>query len=229
LSIIKLNNIHVSVENECVKTNILRHIDLEVEQGSQLAIVGRSGSGKSTLLYVIGLLLSPSEGQYYLSGEDVGSLSASGRALMRCQQLGFIFQHYHLLPKFNVLENIMLPLTYLGTQAFSKQQMKSKALNTLNMMGLKHLAPQYPQMLSGGEQQRVAIARAMICEPPIIVADEPTGALDSTSGLMVLDHLDFVCKQRGTTVVIVTHDSSVADRCDRVVTIEDGTISNSPA
>ncbi len=195
-------------------------VSLHVSKGEFVAIVGASGSGKSTCMNIIGCLDTPSDGSYHLNGNDVSSLSAKELAHIRNRELGFIFQQYNLIPKLTVLENVELPLLYKGVKA---QRRKEMALEALERVGLADRFKKFPSQLSGGQQQRVSIARALAGNPPVILADEPTGALDSKTGKDVLEFLQKLNKE-GNTIVLITHDNSIADQIKRVVRIHDGKI-----
>ncbi len=195
-------------------------ISLNIYKGEFVAIVGKSGSGKSTLMNIIGALDVPTEGEYYLGGEDVSDMTDNQLAEIRNRMIGFIFQQYNLLPKLNLLENVELPLLYAGVDAAER---KERALNSLERVGLKEKWKNFPNQLSGGQQQRVSIARALAGDPSLILADEPTGALDSRTGREVLDFLKKLNKE-GNTIVMITHDNSIALEAERVVRIIDGKI-----
>lgn len=195
-------------------------IDLTIFRGEFVAIVGKSGSGKSTLMNIIGALDVPTEGTYLLGGEDVSHMSDNQLAEIRNKMIGFIFQQYNLLPKENLLENVELPLLYAGV---SKSERHKRAMNSLERVGLSEKWANKPKQLSGGQQQRVSIARALAGNPSLILADEPTGALDSKTSREVLDFLKEL-NQEGNTIVMITHDSSIALEAKRVVRIHDGRI-----
>lgn len=195
-------------------------INLKIERGEFVAIVGKSGSGKSTLMNIIGALDIPTEGEYFLGGEDVGGMSDNQLAEIRNQMIGFVFQQYNLLPKLNLLENVELPLLYSGMDTWDRRE---RAMESLERVGLKEKWKHYPKQLSGGQQQRVSIARALAGNPSLILADEPTGALDSKTGRDVLDFLQKLNRE-GNTIIIITHDSSIAMEARRVVRIHDGKI-----
>jgi len=195
-------------------------VSLHVSKGEFVAIVGASGSGKSTCMNIIGCLDTPTSGTYTLNGNDVSSLSDKELAHIRNRELGFIFQQYNLIPKLTVLENVELPLLYKGVKA---QKRKEMALEALRRVGLEDRCKKFPSQLSGGQQQRVSIARALAGNPPVILADEPTGALDSKTGRDVLEFLKLLNKE-GNTIVLITHDNSIADQINRVVRIHDGKI-----
>lgn len=195
-------------------------ISLSIYKGEFVAIVGKSGSGKSTLMNIIGALDVPTDGEYYLGGEDVSDMTDNQLAEIRNRMIGFIFQQYNLLPKLNLLENVELPLLYAGVDAAER---KERALNSLERVGLREKWKNFPNQLSGGQQQRVSIARALAGDPSLILADEPTGALDSRTGREVLDFLKKLNKE-GNTIVMITHDNSIALEAERVVRIIDGKI-----
>lgn len=195
-------------------------ITLTIGRGEFVAIVGKSGSGKSTLMNIIGALDVPSSGSYFLGGEDVGNMGDYQLAKVRNKMIGFIFQQYNLLPKLNLLENVELPLLYAGIGA---EERKEKAMESLKRVGLEEKWRNFPNQLSGGQQQRASIARALAGNPSLILADEPTGALDSKTSREVLDFLKQLNKE-GNTIVIITHDSTIAMEAKRVVRIHDGKI-----
>lgn len=195
-------------------------VNLSIGSGEFVAIVGKSGSGKSTLMNIIGALDIPTSGEYLLGGEDVGSMSDNQLAQIRNRMIGFIFQQYNLLPKLNLLENVELPLLYAGVSASER---KEKAMTSLERVGLKEKWKNLPNQLSGGQQQRVSIARALAGDPSLILADEPTGALDSKTSREVLDFMQQL-NDEGNTIVMITHDSSIAMEARRVVRIHDGKI-----
>lgn len=195
-------------------------ISLTISEGEFVAIVGKSGSGKSTLMNIIGALDVPTSGTYYLGGEDVSNMSDDQLAEIRNRMIGFIFQQYNLLPKLNLLENVELPLLYAGV---SREERQERALRSLERVGLKEKWKNMPNQLSGGQQQRVSIARALAGDPSLILADEPTGALDSRTSREVLDFLKNL-NEEGNTIVMITHDNSIAVEAKRVVRIHDGKI-----
>lgn len=195
---------------------ILQQIDLRIEQDSTVAIVGSSGSGKSTLLGLLAGLDTPSSGSIQLLGQELSTLSEDERASLRQQYVGFVFQSFHLLPHLTALENVLLPLS------LSKNTDTTWAKNCLEQVGLGHRLHHTPKQLSGGEQQRVAIARAFACKPKILFADEPTGNLDSQTGQHIIDLLFNLNTQHGTTLVLVTHDLKLAERCQQRLTLVQG-------
>ena len=195
-------------------------ISLTIYKGEFVAIVGKSGSGKSTLMNIIGALDVPTEGEYYLDGQDVSDMTDNELAEIRNNMIGFIFQQYNLLPKMNLLENVELPLLYAGMDVMDRRE---RAMESLDRVGLKEKWKNYPNQLSGGQQQRASIARALAGDPSLILADEPTGALDSKTGREVLDFLKKLNRE-GNTIVMITHDSGIALEAKRVVRISDGKI-----
>lgn len=196
---------------------ILNDINLAIQQGESLAIVGPSGSGKSTLLGLLAGLDLPSSGHIFLNGIDITSLDEDARAALRSEKLGFVFQSFQLLPTFSALENVMLPL-----ELVSINTARGDAESILKRVGLEKRLNHYPTQLSGGEQQRVAIARAFAAKPEVLLADEPTGNLDTHTGQHIIELMFELNKERGTTLVLVTHDHVLADRCDRVLSLVDG-------
>ena len=200
----------------------LRGIDLDIEKGQMVAIIGPSGSGKSTLMHILGCLDAPTDGTYRLEGRDVSELSGFQLAAIRNQKVGFVFQTFNLLPKASLLRNVELPLLYAGV---SSSERKELALEALDRVSLRERAKHRPSELSGGQRQRAAIARALVNEPSIILADEPTGNLDSKTGVEILKIFHDL-HRHGETVVIVTHDPRIAEQCERVVEIVDGRVIN---
>lgn len=204
-------------ENE---VRALDGISLTVEHGEFLAIVGQSGSGKSTLMNMLGLLDVPTSGEYKLDGVNVSHMTDDELSDIRNQQIGFIFQGFNLIPSLSAVENVELPLVYRGMK---KEQRNKLALAALDRVGLSHRLDHLPKQMSGGQQQRVAIARAVAARPPIILADEPTGNLDSHSGVEVMKILHEL-HQEGRTIILITHDNGIADEAQRVIRISDGQI-----
>lgn len=219
---IKIENIKKVFRTEDVETWALREVSLEVKAGEFVAIMGPSGCGKSTLLNILGLLSSPSEGTYMLDGKDVSTLSESDRIKLRKGALGFVFQSFNLIDELNVSENIELPLLYMGVSA---KERKEAVKAVIDRVAMGHRAKHFPAQLSGGQQQRVAIARAVISNPKLILADEPTGNLDSKNGKEVMELLKELHRE-GTTIVMVTHSQRDASYADRVVNLFDGQIVN---
>jgi len=196
---------------------ILEDINLEIRAGETVALVGPSGAGKTTLLALLAGLDQPSSGRVWLCGEDLTQLDEDGRARLRGKRVGFVFQSFHLVPSLTALENVMLPLELSGTP-----QAAARAREVLASVGLGQRLAHYPKQLSGGEKQRVAIARAFVTHPEVLFADEPTGNLDTASGARIAELLFGLNRQAGTTLVLVTHERSLADRCDRVLEIIGG-------
>jgi len=196
------------------------HISMRIEKGEFVAIVGQSGSGKSTCMNIIGCLDVPSSGTYLLDGQDVGKMDKNQLAEIRNKMLGFIFQQYNLLPKLTLLENVEVPMMYAGV---SRSDRRERAKLALEMVGLGSKLNHKPAQLSGGQQQRVSVARALVGEPAVILADEPTGALDSHTGREVLSLLQQL-HAAGNTVVLITHDNSIAIQAQRIIRLEDGRV-----
>ncbi len=205
-----------------VVTEILHGIDLEIRPAEFTALVGPSGSGKSTLLNLLGLLDRPTSGRILLAGRDTTGLTEDERSTVRGRTLGFVFQFHHLLPEFTALENVMMPM--LAAQGREKKGMRERALSLLEEIGLADRALYSATKLSGGQQQRVAVARALVLEPPLVLADEPTGNLDTESGAQVFELLRRVSAEHRTAFLVVTHDERIAARCDRILTMVDGRI-----
>jgi putative ABC transport system ATP-binding protein len=197
---------------------ILRDINLTILRGEYTAIMGASGSGKSTLMNILGCLEPPSEGRYYFDGREVTTLTDDERTDLRNFRIGFVFQQFNLLSRQSALENVMLPMVYAG---YSRRERRERARWVLERVGLAERLDHLPSQLSGGQQQRVAIARALVNQPELVLADEPTGALDSRTGREVMDLIGEL-HQEGITIVLVTHDAAVAERSQRIVRIEDG-------
>ena len=217
---IQLENIKKVFRTEEVETVALAGITMKVEEGEFVAIMGPSGCGKSTLLNILGLLDNPTEGTYNLAGTEVGSLKESERTMVRKGQIGFVFQSFNLIDELNVEQNVELPLKYLGVP---KKERQERVVEMLRRMGISHRAKHYPNQLSGGQQQRVAIARAVVTKPKLILADEPTGNLDSKNGFEVMELLKQL-NSEGTTIVMVTHSQRDAAVAERTINLLDGHI-----
>lgn len=217
---IEINDISKVFRTEEVETVALNHVSLQVEKGEFVAIMGPSGCGKSTLLNILGLLDNPTSGSYRLMGQEVADLKERDRTRYRKGKLGFVFQSFNLIDELNVWENVELPLTYLGLKAGERRQ---RVDDILRRMALSHRAKHFPQQLSGGQQQRVAIARAVVTNPDLILADEPTGNLDSRNGAEVMNLLTEL-NNEGTTIIMVTHSQHDATFASRIVQLFDGSI-----
>ena len=217
---IEINNISKVFRTSEVETVALNHVNLDVKEGEFVAIMGPSGCGKSTLLNILGLLDNPTEGSYKLLGQEVADLKEKERTRVRKGKLGFVFQSFNLIDELNVYENIELPLRYLNISAAERKQ---KVTEIMKRMAISHRAQHFPQQLSGGQQQRVAIARAVVAGPKLILADEPTGNLDSKNGKEVMDLLSELNKE-GTTIVMVTHSQRDAAVAQRTIDLFDGQI-----
>jgi putative ABC transport system ATP-binding protein len=220
-ALISLRQVSKDYESGAGVVRALREIDLEIRQGEFVAIVGTSGSGKSTLMNILGCLDRPTRGVYELSGFDVGGRSSDARAILRNRLIGFIFQGFNLLPRTTALENVELPLVYRGVSAGQRRKLAMEALAAVNLADRVHHTP---NQLSGGQQQRVAIARALVTGPPMLLADEPTGNLDTRTSLEVLALLQRLNRDRGITIILVTHEHDIAACASRVVTFRDGRI-----
>lgn len=217
---IKIDNVTKSFRTEEVETFALRGVSLEVNKGEFVAVMGPSGCGKSTLLNILGLLDNPSEGSYFLDGSDVGKLKEKNRTGLRKGKIGFVFQNFNLIDELTIEENVELPLRYLNV---GSKERKERVKEVLERMGISHRAKHYPQQLSGGQQQRAAIARAVVARPQLILADEPTGNLDSKNGEEVMDLLTELNRE-GTTIVMVTHSRHDAAYTNRVINLFDGKV-----
>lgn len=222
--IIRMENIikrfYIGKPNEL---EILHGIDLTVHKGEFVSIVGESGSGKSTLMNIIGVLDRQTEGTYYLEGQDVNGMNDVVRSVIRNEKIGFVFQNFNLIPRSNALKNVTLPLMYREKRP---KNVKELGMEMLKLVGMEDRATHLPNELSGGQKQRVAIARAMINDPSIILADEPTGALDSQTGHMIMDIFHKLNKEQGKTIILVTHSKELAAETQRIITLHDGMIKN---
>jgi putative ABC transport system ATP-binding protein len=218
--LIQVRALTKSIDTGTHRVDILKGIDLEIPQGQFAAIMGPSGSGKSTLLGLLAGLDSPTSGQVILDGEDITNLGEDEMALLRGRKIGFVFQAYQLLPTLTAEENVLLPMELAGRDLGGRE----RARELLDRVGLKGRFDHYPVQLSGGEQQRVALARAFALRPPILLADEPTGNLDSATGAVVLDLLLALNRQEGATMVLVTHEQALAESADRRIVMRDGLV-----
>ena len=219
--LLKIENLTIGFPTKSGIHTVVDHVNLEVGKGEIVGIVGESGSGKSTLMNIIGVLDRQTQGDYYLEGQDVNGMSDEVRSAIRNRRIGFVFQNFNLLPRANALKNVMVPLLY--GEEHSKNG-KEHAMEMLKMVGMEDRADHRPNELSGGQKQRVAIARAMINDPAIILADEPTGALDSKTGHMVMDLFHKLHEEQGKTIVLITHSQELAQETERIVTLLDGQI-----
>ena len=218
--IIAVEHVFKSVTDSTGTLDILRDIDFRLESGETVAIVGASGSGKSTLLSIIAGLDTPTRGTVRLDGQDLFALSEDGRAALRAQKVGFVFQSFQLMGNLTALENVMLPL-----ELADRSDARKAATEMLKHVGLGQRLGHYPKVLSGGEQQRVALARAFVMQPAVLLADEPTGSLDFATGESIMQLMFGLNREQGTTLVLVTHDRAIAQRCDRLISIEAGRVS----
>lgn len=220
-SLIELKNITKVYRRGEVLTPVLHGVNLSVMPSEMLAIVGTSGSGKSTLMNIIGLLDTATSGEYIFNDQLISNASINELSPIRNQMIGFIFQQFYLLPHFTILDNVGLPLIYRGTDESEIQKM---SLTSLQRVGLAHLAQRYPRELSGGQQQRVAIARALVGKPKVILADEPTGALDTKTGQEIMNLFFQLNEMDKNTIIIITHDNKIAEQCQQTVRMQDGLI-----
>jgi len=219
--VIQLEHIHKTYTMGDVDVHALRGVSLTIREGEFVAIMGASGSGKSTTMNIIGCLDQPTRGEYILDGQDVSGMSKDERADIRCQKIGFVFQGFNLLSRTSALENVELPMLYAGVEASQRDQ---RALEALAAVGLAGREQNHPNQLSGGQQQRVAVARALVNNPALILADEPTGNLDSRTSVEVMEIFQRLNRERGITLVLVTHEPDIADYAQRVVVFKDGKI-----
>ncbi len=221
---IQLNGIHLTLNSLAGPVNILRGIDLHVPKGQAVGMIGASGSGKSTLMSVIAGLEKPTSGEVLIDGENITNMDEDALALFRRGRVGIVFQSFHLIPTMTAQENVAVPLELLGIDNAFEQ-----AAAELEIVGLSDRIDHYPSQLSGGEQQRVALARALAPDPVLLLADEPTGNLDASTGQSIVDLMFDLRDKRDTTLVLITHDAALADRCGRVVQLSDGQISGDDA
>jgi len=219
--VIQLDHIHKTYTMGDVAVHALRGISLTINEGEFVAIMGASGSGKSTTMNIIGCLDRPTRGTYILDGQDVSEMSKDERADIRCQKLGFVFQGFNLLSRTSALENVELPMLYLGVSAAERDRRAKEAIAAVGLAGREQ---NHPNQLSGGQQQRVAVARALVNDPALILADEPTGNLDSRTSVEVMEIFQRLNRERGITLVLVTHEPDIAQYAQRVVVFKDGKI-----
>ncbi len=221
---IRLDGVHLTLQSDAGPVNILRDLDLEIAAGETVGVVGPSGSGKTSMLMVIAGLEKPTSGTVNAAGIPVHALNEDALALFRRDHVGIVFQDFHLVPTMTALENVALPLEFAGLRdAYDRARVQ------LGAVGLDHRLAHYPGQLSGGERQRVALARAFAPEPALLLADEPTGNLDGGTGRAVMDLLFELHERRGTTLILITHEPGLADRCGRIVHMEDGRIAGEPS
>src|SRR5215831_17685541 len=219
--VIELDHIHKTYTMGDVQVHALRGVSLTIREGEFVAIMGTSGSGKSTTMNILGCLDRPTKGTYILDGQDVSQLSKDERADIRCRKIGFVFQGFNLLPRTSALENVELPMLYAGAPNSVREQ---RAIEALTAVGLAGREQNHPNQLSGGQQQRVAVARALVNNPALILADEPTGNLDSRTSIEVMEVFQRLNRERGITLVLVTHEPDIAQYAQRVVVFRDGKI-----
>ena len=222
MNLIEMNSICKSYRNIGFETKVLKDVTLHIKEGDYVSIIGPSGSGKSTLMAIMGCLSQPTSGEYILDDEEVGKLNDRKLSRVRNEKIGFVFQAFHLLPGVTAMENVSLPLVYAQTPP---RNIKERARELLIKVGLKHRLHHTPGQLSGGEQQRVTIARSLINDPQIILADEPTGNLDSKNGVETMKTFDNLIKE-GKTIILITHDQEVAQHADRIISIRDGQVAS---
>ena len=216
---IELKSVNKIYETEAEKVHALKSVNLNIDKGEFISIMGQSGSGKTTLMNILGCLDNPTSGEYNIYKSNIASLDDDQRSILRGKLFGFVFQSYNLLPRLTAVEQVELPLIYQNVE-----NRKEKALKALNMVGLIDRVDFKPSQLSGGQQQRVSIARSLVVEPKVVLADEPTGALDNATGAEVMGTLKNLVKKEGITVIIVTHESEIADYTERTISINDGKI-----
>lgn len=223
-TIIESRAVHKTYEIEAAKIQVLRGVTLSIRAGETVSIMGASGSGKSTLLHLLGGLDQPTAGEVFFEGTNLRAISNAKRTELRATAIGFVFQSYHLLHELDIVENVMLPAMSRPTALLRREQIQGRAIELLDRVGLSHRAKHRPLELSGGEQQRAALARALINEPRLLLADEPTGNLDSKTGDQVLEYLFALTRDRGHTLVMVTHNEAVAKMCRRQLVLRDGVL-----
>jgi putative ABC transport system ATP-binding protein len=215
--ILQTRNLGKSINSPEGELRLLHDVELDIATGETVAVIGASGAGKSTLLGLLAGLDTPTEGQVFFDNENLFSLSEDGRARLRAEKVGFVFQSFHLLPHLTALENVMLPLELAG-----REEARKAATGILERVGLENRLRHYPKQLSGGEQQRVAIGRAFALHPKVLFADEPTGNLDRHTGKRIVDLLFNLNEEQGTTLILVTHDAHLAERCQRRLELDEG-------
>jgi len=226
VDLIKVHKLHKTYQLGDVDLCVLKGVSLSIRRGEMVALMGSSGSGKTTLMNILGCLDRPTKGQYWFEGQEISGFSNDQRARMRNQKIGFVFQNFSLLPRTSTLENVVLPMLYRDSHdPASKNNLKAREL--LQQVGLIDRLNHEPSQLSGGEQQRVAIARAFANQPELLLADEPTGNLDTRTGKEILDVLQHFNKEQGVTILLVTHDAEVAAHADRVIHVRDGIVVDS--
>ena len=223
MQLLELKDIYKTYFLGDIDVPVLKGVSFTIEKGELVALMGASGSGKSTLMNILGCLDHPTSGQYLLDGHDISHLSADGRALLRNSRIGFVFQNFNLLPRTSALDNVMMPLSY-STEHLSDHQARQRSEEMLNRLGLADRMHHEPSPLSGGQQQRVAIARSLINNPSILLADEPTGNLDSHTSEEILHLFQQLNKEQGLTIILVTHDAAIAHHAKRIIRISDGLI-----
>jgi putative ABC transport system ATP-binding protein len=222
-ALVRVEDLRRSYQVGDVTVHALRGVDLTIAPGSFVAVVGASGSGKSTFMHILGLLDRPSAGRYFLAGEDVSGFDKDQRARLRNRKIGFVFQSFNLLPRTSALENVELPLLYNGGHTTTSQR-HARAQSLLETVGLLERARHTPSQLSGGQQQRVAIARALVNQPELLLADEPTGNLDSRTSVEIMDVLQRLNRERRLSILLVTHESDIAEYAERTITFRDGRV-----
>jgi putative ABC transport system ATP-binding protein len=223
--VIKIQGLHKTYALDGVTVYALKGVDLTLQRGEYLAIMGPSGSGKSTLMNIIGCLDVPDKGVYFLNGQDVTKMNSDALADIRNRELGFVFQNFNLLARTTALENVETPLIYAGV---NKQERRRRALEMLQRLGLGERIYHLPNQLSGGQQQRVAIARALVTRPSLLLADEPTGNMDTTTSMDLLALLAKLNQEDGLTIALITHEADVAAKAQRILTLRDGRLESSP-